>query len=282
MFLQGVCVITQLERVDIEVFSIKLSRLATTCLYEELALAPKPGLVSFVDAGSHQDMDSQTFINSIISLGEYFKLITKAGANSCSFSELKQLGCMAETQMLQATQGINTHRGAIFCLGLLCAAAGMSYQKHKVINRFILRQELLVNWGDSLQKHAYSDSGIALGARQEAALGMPSVFNIGLPQLDECLIVRGSIQEALIETLMHLLSHLYDTNIVRRSGHEGLHFVQQQARYFIDAGGVSQPGWTQKLWGLHNEFKKKHISPGGAADILAASLFVYLLEQLTW
>lgn len=275
--------ITQLQQVDtIEVFSIKLSRLATTCLYEELALAPKPGLVSFVDAGSHRDMDAQTFIKSITSLGEYFKLITKAGASTCSFSDLKQLGCRAETHMLEATHGINTHRGAIFCLGLLCAAAGSSYQKHSVINRFILRHELLLNWGESLQKHAYLESGIALGARLEAALGMPSVFNIGLPKLDECLKVRGSIQEALIETLMHLLSHLHDTNIIRRSGYEGLHFVQHQARCFIDAGGVSQLGWTQKLWQLHREFKEKHISPGGAADILSASLFVYLLEQLKW
>ena len=93
-------------------------------LYDELSLYPKPGLVSLVDNGSHCDMDAGTFMRSLFALRRYFFHIAAAGAANAPFSELKRLGIAAERRMLAATGGVNTHRGAIFCIGMLCAAAG--------------------------------------------------------------------------------------------------------------------------------------------------------------
>jgi hypothetical protein len=100
-----------------------VARLAVRSLHEELCLYPKPGLVSLVDTGSHDDMDAVTFMRSLFSLRHYFKKICLAGWDNAPFAQLKQLGIAAEAAMLKATRGINTHRGAIFSLGMLCATA---------------------------------------------------------------------------------------------------------------------------------------------------------------
>jgi triphosphoribosyl-dephospho-CoA synthase len=100
----------------------RIARLAVRSLYHELALYPKPGLVSLRDNGAHRDMDAATFVRSLFSLRGYFATIAAAGMRDAGLAELQQLGIAAESRMLQATRGINTHRGAIFTLGLLAAA----------------------------------------------------------------------------------------------------------------------------------------------------------------
>jgi len=101
-----------------------IGRAATLALHDELALTPKPGLVTLVDNGSHDDMDAHTFMRSLFALRRYFVQIAEAGHEGAAFPELERCGIAAEARMLAATKGINTHRGAIFMLGLLCAAAG--------------------------------------------------------------------------------------------------------------------------------------------------------------
>ena len=102
----------------------RIALLAVRSLYRELALYPKPGLVSFRDNGAHRDMDAATFVRSLFSLRGYFAAIAAAGMRAARFAELQQLGLTAESRMLRATRGINTHRGAIFTHGMLAAAAG--------------------------------------------------------------------------------------------------------------------------------------------------------------
>jgi triphosphoribosyl-dephospho-CoA synthase len=106
-------------------FTSAVGRLAIRSLYRELMLAPKPGLVSPVDSGSHRDMDVRTFMRSLHSLRRYFPAIARCGVDLPAFADLQKLGIAAEAAMLRATGGVNTHRGAIFNLGLLCAAAGV-------------------------------------------------------------------------------------------------------------------------------------------------------------
>ena len=102
----------------------RIGRLAIRSLYRELALAPKPGLVTPLGNGSHGDMNFATFLRSLVALRDYFPAITACGRQLPAFAALQQLGITAEAAMLAATAGINTHRGAIFNLGLLCAALG--------------------------------------------------------------------------------------------------------------------------------------------------------------
>src|SRR5690349_17241348 len=99
-----------------------IGRAATLSLYDELALSPKPGLVTLLDRGSHTDMDAHTFMRSLLALRGYFARIATLGAQGAGFPALQACGIEAEAHMLSATGGINTHRGAIFMLGLLCAA----------------------------------------------------------------------------------------------------------------------------------------------------------------
>jgi phosphoribosyl-dephospho-CoA transferase len=101
-----------------------IGRAATLALHDELALSPKPGLVTPTDTGSHTDMDAHTFMRSLFALRTYFVRIAGLGATGAPFHALERCGIEAEARMLAATGGINTHRGSIFMLGLLCAAAG--------------------------------------------------------------------------------------------------------------------------------------------------------------
>lgn len=263
----------------------KIGELAVQCLAQELSLAPKPGLVSFVDSGSHKDMDAETFLRSISSLHNYFPEITEAGMQARSFEDLKSIAKKAEIRMLTATGGVNTHRGAIFCLGLLCASAGICLQKYGFVEQQMLRKELLLNWGESLKNHA-RESVDSLhyipGARQEAALGMPTLFEIGLKTLQEAIVKAIPLEQALIETLLTLMISLHDTNIISRGGNKALKFVQDRSNQFMKSGGTSQPNWQEQLWLMHEEFKDLNLSPGGAADLLSASLFSHRLEEMSW
>src|SRR6478736_3489767 len=103
--------------------TIFIGRAAIRALHTELLLYPKPGLVSAIDNGAHDDMDAGTFLRSIFALRHYFKAIASAGAAGSPFPILQHLGIEAEQRMLRATGGVNTHRGGIFCMGLLAAAA---------------------------------------------------------------------------------------------------------------------------------------------------------------
>jgi triphosphoribosyl-dephospho-CoA synthase len=102
-------------------FAAHVARLAVRSLHTELALYPKPGLVSMVNSGSHRDMDVVTFMRSLFALRHYFRAITRAGADDPGFAALRTLGQGAEQKMLAATGGVNTDRGTIFSLGLFCA-----------------------------------------------------------------------------------------------------------------------------------------------------------------
>ncbi|MGI0503638.1 triphosphoribosyl-dephospho-CoA synthase, partial [Burkholderia sp. ZZQ-2] len=102
----------------------RIAELAERSLVLEIETYPKPGLVSHVDTGSHTDMDAATFARSAAVLRPYFAELADAGARDADMAVLRKIGLRAEHAMLAATGGVNTHRGAIFGLGLLCAAAG--------------------------------------------------------------------------------------------------------------------------------------------------------------
>src|SRR5450830_1045776 len=124
-------------------FCLAVARLALRSLYRELQLYPKPGLVSPIDTGSHVDMDATTFMRSLFALRHYFIQVTQAGIDGAEFAVLRQLGIDAEQTMLRATAGINTHRGAIFSQGLLCAATGYCHGRGTPLSAAAIRATLL-------------------------------------------------------------------------------------------------------------------------------------------
>lgn len=266
--------------------SARLGRLAIASLHAELALAPKPGLVTPFDAGSHDDMDAGTFLRSLFALRHYFTAMAHAGAADAPFARLRAHGLAAETAMLRATGGINTHRGAIFSLGLLVAAAARCRRQygHSVPAAQVCLG--VQHWADDFGRapldaqspgqRARVQHGVP-GVREQAAAGYPLLRELAVPTLRHALSAGLPRDAALSQTLMQLVAHVDDLNLLHRGGIDGLQWAQQQARGFLESGGAFAPGWQVRLHGIGGRFVARRLSPGGSADLLACSGF--LLQQ---
>ncbi|WLE58732.1 triphosphoribosyl-dephospho-CoA synthase [Burkholderia plantarii] len=336
-----------------------IAELGATCLRLEVETWPKPGLVSAVDTGSHDDMDAGTFARSAAAIRPYLAELAAAGAARAEMAVLRRIGLRAEHAMLAATGGVNTHRGAIFGLGLLCAAAGLrasgmpasrapapgasgtgapalnasvsgasapgtygvgastssastaggSFCGASVPGAFAsgaspvggsapggspsgavptLGEIVARQWGaeivvgprasDSHGEIAVRRHGVG-GARQEAASGFPSVYRIGLPALCEAQALRpGDAPAARVQACFALIASVADTNLLHRGGAGGLAFAQRRARDFLARGGIGAPDWLARAEAVHRAFVVRRLSPGGAADLLAMSLFAAASE----
>ena len=276
---------------ELQRYAHRIARVAVRSLYRELALYPKPGLVSFHDNGAHRDMDAATFVHSLFALRRYFVSIASAGMRDAGFGELQQLGLDAESRMLRATSGINTHRGAIFTLGLLAAASGHAMAHNIAPSDENLRIIVADNWSRDLRAVAVANAstpthgqlmamhhGIT-GARGEALLGFPSVFKIALPALRSALARGAKWDDALLHTFFVLLAETADTNVLYRGGAAGLHFVQTRASAFLLRGSVFQAGWHSHAASLHRDCSARNLSPGGCADLLAAAWFLHQMQS---
>jgi triphosphoribosyl-dephospho-CoA synthase len=273
-------------------FAREVARLAVRALHAELCLYPKPGLVSPVDSGSHDDMDAGTFMRSMFALRHYFHKICLAGWDDAPFAQLKQLGIAAEAAMLRATRGINTHRGAIFSLGMLCAAAGRARAQGTPLTPAALRAAMLIRWGEELASHAApvaaaQTNGLRVaaryavsGAREEGALGLPSVFEVGLPALLAARARGASVTEERVDTLYTLMAHISDSNVYHRAGPQGAQIVRDHAERFLSLGGTASAGWCARAIASHHVFIAHRLSPGGAADLLAACCLVQAIAAL--
>ena len=269
---------------------MQLGRAAVAALYDEVALYPKPGLVSFVDAGSHRDMDAQTFMRSLFALRRYFGRVACLGWQGADFSELERCGIDAEADMLRATGGVNTHRGAIFTLGLLCAAAGSVLRSGERPDPQRLRAALRNRWGSTLAARARRapvlPGGLAArqhglrGASEEAALAFPVLFETAWPALQSGLAAGLADRPARLNALMHAMAVLDDSNLAHRGGLAGLRYAQQAAGAFLCKGGVAHPEGMVRMLALHRAFVARRLSPGGAADMLAAACWLQRIGAL--
>jgi len=262
-----------------------IGRAATLALHDELALAPKPGLVTPLSAGSHTDMDAHTFMRSLFALRRYFVEIAELGAQHAHFEALEHCGIGAEARMLAATGGINTHRGAIFMLGLLCASAGAASQESgHALKPARLRDVLRLHWSDALiarsRRVSTLPGGIAArqhglrSASEEAALGFPVLFEVAVPALASALARGLTPRQARLDTLFHVMAVLDDSNLAHRGGMAGLRHAQRSAGRFLAAGGAARPDALLEAKAIGDDFVRRRLSPGGAADTLAAACWV--------
>lgn len=268
----------------------RIGRAATLALHDELSLSPKPGLVTPADAGSHTDMDAHTFMRSLFALRRYFVRIAGLGADGAPFEALERCGIDAEACMLAATAGVNTHRGAIFMLGLLCAAAGAVAAEGDQPDPASLQRMLLARWGHALAARAARGSTLPGGmaarryglrsASAEAALGFPVLFDVALPAMQTAAARGLGRRHRLLDTLFSVIATLDDSNLAHRGGMEGLRSAQKAARGFLAAGGASRPGGLAAAQRIGDEFVRRRLSPGGAADTLAAACWMQRLGML--
>lgn len=263
---------------------------AVAALLAELDLFPKPGLVSPIDSGSHKDMDHGLLRVSAMCLHGSFKELAELGASGANFdTDLIPAGIRAERHMMQVTGGVNTHRGAIFTLGLLDAAAASLRGPQDPPSA--IRKVIQSQWGPALQAHSLmgvhdTTHGSAVrrtsgagGAREEAVQAFPSIFEVALPCYSKLLHRGIPTREAGIQTLFLLMSSVPDTNTLHRGGEIGAAHVMQSASSFLDAGGIDNPAWEHLAKKTHADFIARNLSPGGSADLLAGTLFVHAVTK---
>jgi triphosphoribosyl-dephospho-CoA synthase len=267
----------------------KLGMLACEALEYELELAPKPGLVTPVDRGSHADMDHRTFRASIDALRPYFVDCARLGAERVPFATLQARGRCAEREMFRATGGVNTHKGAIFTLGLLMAAAGFQHAGSGGIDAGSLGRVVRHRWAAALSRRtaacAATNGARVLqrhgvpGAREHAAAGFPVLFAVTLPALREALARGADKGRAGIHALLSTMAVLPDTNLVHRGGPAGLAWAQAASEGFVAAGSVFTADWERRLQALASAFIARWLSPGGAADLLAGGWLLHRLGE---
>lgn len=267
----------------------QLAHLASDSLRQELELYPKAGLVSSVDSGSHSDMNYATFIKSIAALDDYWLEMVELGQRGSAFAALVAAGKRAEQTMLAATAGINTHRGAIFILGIIVAATSYTYaQQHSLATIPEIIRDL---WGRDICAHRVNATSHGTQMRERypdiagdiivvASTGFISLFDNYLPLLRRFFLGNGT--SAYLHVFYQILATTEDNNLLYRGGRTGLQFSKQSAWDFLQRGGILQPDWYQQLEDLHRQFVERNLSPGGCADLLAATIFLFKVEQLLW
>jgi len=255
-------------------------RWASECLKLEVATYPKPGLVSHVDTGAHQDMDAALLDASAATLEAYFADLAEAGAAGAPMGPLRAIGMAAERAMLARTGGVNTHRGAIFGLGLLCAAAGFrdAYRTPGTLGSVVAARWGVEILDGPIALHSHGSEVArrhgAGGARAQAAAGFPALYEVALPALSlGRTLAPGDAEAARVQACLSLIASVEDTNLLYRGGPQGLAFARLQARRFLDEGGVGAAHWRARAASIHEAFVARRLSPGGCADLLAMALF---------
>jgi len=249
-------------------------------LYEALT-TPKPGLVDCENAGAHTDMDIFSFADSACALRQYFEDCARLGQQMADYSQLQHAGRLAEEKMLAAARA-NTHKGAVFSLGILCYAAGRCGEGAALrdilcqaagAGDYYLRQMQQENPGKTGGEQQFARYGLT-GARGEAASGFATVQSISLPALQKALAAGKSLPQAGCEALIKLIAQVKDSNIIRRAGLEGAAFAAEKAAQALENGCT-----VKELRALNALFVEKNISPGGSADLLAATYFLHFLTE---
>ena len=267
----------------------RIGAAAQRALLYEVSVTPKPGLVDRNNSGAHRDMDFFTFLDSICALGGYFRACARWGLTHPEtparqvLAELQTLGMCAEGEMYRATGGVNTHKGAIFSLGILCAAAGMlaaagqapSDDALGALAGEIAAPALggLGAGAETAGQAAFRAHGLT-GARGEAASGFRRERE-ELTALRALLAEGRSLNDALALVLLRLIARAEDTNIVKRRGRERLDQVHREAEELLAGEG---PSW-EDLLRLDESFIREGLSPGGCADLLAVVCFFFFWEE---
>lgn len=303
----------------------QIGQLAVTALRIEAAVTPKPGLVDRENSGAHDDMDYPLFLASSAALLPCFIACAKAGIDGYQKNPaqlvpiLRRIGRCGETAMYAATKGVNTHKGAIFSMGILCCALGMlvagaakgkagAVRMRKIhleagagtnaeskaaalpntavylvetelqalcaaLSAALLRQDTAAaTHGQRARAHAACG-----GVRAEAASGFATAFQVGLPVLRDALGEGLPQETALVKTLLALITRTEDSNTAYRGGAGGLAFMQRTAEEILRKSDWNSEESLDMVREFDRACIKRHLSPGGSADLLAFSAMLLMI-----
>lgn len=278
--------------------SAKLVNDAIRAMIYEVSVNPKPGLVDPMSSGPHPDMDVFLFIDSALSLHHYFEQSVDLGMNftatdlTLMFKKLRTFGIEAEKTMFKATNGVNTHKGAVFSLGVLTCAEAYRI-KHPQLDLTTIVKRMLKGLTASdydIEKlHAKPVEQLTAGEKEflrygikgirgEAEAGYPTVMQIGVPALKKS---QGTTMQRLLDTFMHIVAQTEDTNLIKRAGrHDVVEEAHQQAKRYLELGGTQTQAGRDYLARLNQEYLLNNYSLGGSADLLILTIFIGLRQGI--
>ncbi|WP_199256122.1 triphosphoribosyl-dephospho-CoA synthase [Mycolicibacterium mengxianglii] len=263
-----------------------IADVAVTALLAEADLTPKPGLVDRRGAGAHTDMDLAMLHASAESLRRTFVECASAATHSVIDvglrSRLGEIGRAGEETMLTTTGGVNTHRGALWALGLLSAGAAHAgpagaVQAAAQLARIPDRHTTVSPGPGSHGARARRRYGVA-GAAGEAQAGFPHVLRHALPALRAARRCGADEASARLHALLALMATLDDTCVLHRGGAQGLRALQAGARAVLAAGGTGTPQGRRRFTALDDLCLMHRLSPGGSADLSSATIFLDTIE----
>ena len=258
-----------------------IADLAVAALRAEAELTPKPGLVDRRGSGAHTDMNLDMLLASAEALHDGFAECAQAARELPLGVHLRArigvIGRTAERQMLAVTGGVNTHRGALWCVGLLAAGTARHSNAH-CASRFaaalaLLPDPALRSATDSHGARARRRYG-SPGAVGEARSGFPHVVGHALPTLHRARARGADETTARLDALLAVIAHLEDTCVLHRGGPGGLAAIRRGARAVLAAGGSATPLGRRRLAQLDILARTRRLSPGGSGDLLSAALFL--------
>ncbi|SJX70564.1 2-(5''-triphosphoribosyl)-3'-dephosphocoenzyme-A synthase [Weissella confusa] len=264
-------------------------------LLYEVSLNPKPGLVDPVSMGSHTDMNMFTFIDSSLSLKSYLDKAFKLGRNfegsdlTLLFNALRAEGVLAEQTMFNATNNVNTHKGAIFSLGIWVTAIAYATKDgtatmtevRRVIQRMVegliekdLSSNRVATTAGEQQFQTYQLTGI----RGEAVNGFPGVAEVAVPFLQATF---GTMTQRLLDTLMKIAATLEDSTLIKRAKTpDVLAEMKEWTSIYFKLGGSHTEQGMKYLYDLDRLFIERNLSIGGSADTLILTIFIGQLTGL--
>lgn len=290
----------------------EIGAMAARALRMEAGATPKPGLVDRENSGAHSDMDYPLFLASSAALQPCFTACAQAGIDGIRkkpkalVPALRRIGRCGETAMYAATKGVNTHKGMVFSMGILCCAlglltaesqeeaaadtgpdgagsedpAGMKDSRPEERLQALCAQlaEALLQQDTAAGTHGLQvrgDAGVG-GVRGEALSGFDSVFHTGLPVLRQAKSDGHPLMEAMIKALLALMAQAEDSNAAYRGGIDGLAFIRRRAAEVFAAADLRTKAGLDMVRDFDRQCTARNLSPGGSADLLALTVMLHL------
>jgi len=268
--------------------AVRLGRLACQALIAEAELTPKPGLVDRRGAGAHTDLSLSIMKRSAFAIEPYFCEMAFVSEGSYPSQALREqlavIGRDAERAMFKTTKGSNSHKGAIWILGLLVSATALAVNDEVEASQIAATAKEIASFADRATPRLVSHGDLvktrygAAGARGQALGGFPHIVEVGLPTLRSKRAKGATESVARLDALLSIMSGLDDTCLLYRGGEGALRTAKAGAVAVERAGGSGTKIGRQKLFHLDRRLLELGVSPGGSGDLLAATLFLDAVE----
>ncbi|MFI6374038.1 triphosphoribosyl-dephospho-CoA synthase [Streptomyces sp. NPDC050546] len=261
-----------------------LAEAAVDALVGQLALAPKPGLPDPRDLTARAiRRDHRALRWSARALLPGLTAMAAAARRTGEPSARLRADLGAIGRSTEHTVGLTGggHRGALWTLGLLVAAAALQ-PGARPADTTALAKQIAAHADRRAPRRPSRGSTVsarygAAGARGEARAGFPHVRR-ALTALATSRARGATEPQARLDALLTVMSTLQDTELLYTAGPVALRQVQAGARGVLEAGGTSTEPGAAALRALDTDLTSRAWVPGGSGALLTGALFLDALS----